>query len=437
MTVVEQLKRAKDFSDQNRFDEKAEILRRLIKERPKEFFIDSAKEGIVGITHRPSGFQLHLLQKQYPYSAQKTACALATFRMYKKALNLDLDLGDTILVGRFKNKPVVVKELGTDELGQPTVNGRKLLSCRLKKKMPKKQKEAADESWIGVDLDGTLAKYDGWKGPDVIGAPIQKMVARVQRAIGRGKNVKIFTARVSGDNTGIARRAIRKWCRQTLGLELPITCIKDRHCTDIWDDIAKKVYKNTGSFQKRAVSYRAENIRKLLLGDRQYPVSYLHGEMDEFNEALESGDRDSIEEELQDVMFASQMLATSRGGKDRRVIGAGGKIKEFLRRRDAAIEMFKERGVPFSVDYLAGGSNLRKPEKIMKFFEAAKKPITPEEAQDFSTRYSEWQPPSAEKAAMGKSACGDMLEYFQDHPGKFEEYKNRQKAKKEKKEKKK
>ena len=100
---------------------------------------------------------------------------------------------------------------------------------------------SSDQEWIGVDLDGTLAKYDGWKGPDVIGAPIPKMVARVQRAIGRGSNIKIFTARVAGDNDGVARRAIRKWCRLHLGLELPVTCVKDRHCREIWDDIAKKV----------------------------------------------------------------------------------------------------------------------------------------------------------------------------------------------------
>jgi hypothetical protein len=27
--------------------------------------------------------------------------------------------------------------------------------------------------WIGVDLDGTLAHYDGWKGIDHIGEPIK------------------------------------------------------------------------------------------------------------------------------------------------------------------------------------------------------------------------------------------------------------------------
>ena len=52
-------------------------------------------------------------------------------------LTLDIDVGDTLLGGRYKNSPMEVKEIGTDELGQPTVNGRKLLSYRIKKKMPK------------------------------------------------------------------------------------------------------------------------------------------------------------------------------------------------------------------------------------------------------------------------------------------------------------
>jgi hypothetical protein len=54
----------------------------------------------------------------------------------KTALDLDIEVGDTLLGGRFKNVPMVVDEIGTDELGQPTVNGRKLLSYRIKKKMP-------------------------------------------------------------------------------------------------------------------------------------------------------------------------------------------------------------------------------------------------------------------------------------------------------------
>ena len=34
--------------------------------------------------------------------------------------------------------------------------------------------------WIGVDLDGTLAHYDGWKGIEHVGPPIPAMLARVK-----------------------------------------------------------------------------------------------------------------------------------------------------------------------------------------------------------------------------------------------------------------
>ena len=39
------------------------------------------------------------------------------------------------MVGKFRNKPVKVKEIGIDELGQPTVNGNPILKFRLPKLM--------------------------------------------------------------------------------------------------------------------------------------------------------------------------------------------------------------------------------------------------------------------------------------------------------------
>jgi hypothetical protein len=53
------------------------------------------------------------------------------------AVSLDIEIGDVILSGRYKNKRKVVTDLGTDELGQPTVNGMKLLAVRIEKKLPK------------------------------------------------------------------------------------------------------------------------------------------------------------------------------------------------------------------------------------------------------------------------------------------------------------
>ena len=88
--------------------------------------------------------------------------------------------------------------------------------------------------WIGVDLDGTLAQYDGWKGTEHIGEPIPLMVQRVKDWLEAGHEVRIFTARVSHDGTEgrvadamVARLAIIAWCNIHIGVQLPITNFKD------------------------------------------------------------------------------------------------------------------------------------------------------------------------------------------------------------------
>lgn len=112
-------------------------------------------------------------------------------------------------------------------------------------------------SWIGVDLDGTLAYYDGWKGPSHIGEPIPLMVSRVKGWIASGKDVRIFTARAwaweylygapkHGDDYEKIIKPIEDWCQQHLGQVLPVTCIKDLACMEIWDDRAVAVEINTG-----------------------------------------------------------------------------------------------------------------------------------------------------------------------------------------------
>ena len=56
---------------------------------------------------------------------------------YENSLNeaivLPVEVGDTILTGRFKNKKVVVKSIGKDEHGMPTINGKKVVTFRLMK----------------------------------------------------------------------------------------------------------------------------------------------------------------------------------------------------------------------------------------------------------------------------------------------------------------
>ena len=44
---------------------------------------------------------------------------------------LDINVGDVILVGKFKNKKMVVKSIGKDKHGMPTINGRKATTFRI------------------------------------------------------------------------------------------------------------------------------------------------------------------------------------------------------------------------------------------------------------------------------------------------------------------
>lgn len=108
---------------------------------------------------------------------------------------------------------------------------------------------ARNGGWIGVDLDGTLAQYEGWQGAAHIGRPVPKMLDRVKEWIAGGVDVRVFTARVSGDNhfeVAQVKEAISDWCKQHVGRSLPITCRKDYAMIELWDDRAVQVQANTG-----------------------------------------------------------------------------------------------------------------------------------------------------------------------------------------------
>lgn len=104
---------------------------------------------------------------------------------------------------------------------------------------------ASSNGWIGVDLDGTLAHYDGWVSTKHIGKPIKKMVSRVKRWLKEGKNVRIFTARVH-DGKASTVKVIEEWCKEQFGVVLPVTNVKDFQMIELWDDRAVQVIPNKG-----------------------------------------------------------------------------------------------------------------------------------------------------------------------------------------------
>ena len=131
---------------------------------------------------------------------------------------------------------------------------------------------ATGKEWIGFDLDGTLAKYDGWKGIENIGEPVKPMVDLIKKLHDEGKVVKILTARVAprelGDGTvgeqyveedvsheyggpqtrnKTATEFIEEWCFENLGFLPPITHEKDHLMLELYDDRVKQVVPNEGT----------------------------------------------------------------------------------------------------------------------------------------------------------------------------------------------
>jgi len=80
-------------------------------------------------------------------------------------ITLPVKVGDTILTGRFKNKKVVVKSIGKDEHGMPTINGKKVVTFRLMKEgfhtIFEDEKEDEKYTHIGYGKYKLKGKEDG------------------------------------------------------------------------------------------------------------------------------------------------------------------------------------------------------------------------------------------------------------------------------------
>lgn len=100
------------------------------------------------------------------------------------------------------------------------------------------------DGWIAVDLDGTLARDDGWFGIAHIGDPVPAMMERVKAWLDEGIEVKIFTARASQKET---IPYIKAWLQKHGLPDLDVTNCKDMNMIELWDDRAIQVTSNTGT----------------------------------------------------------------------------------------------------------------------------------------------------------------------------------------------
>ncbi len=66
--------------------------------------------------------------------------------VFREEITIPIEVGDIILGGKFKNKKVEVKEIGENDKGDPTINGKPLLRFRIPKdKIEKEDKNQARE----------------------------------------------------------------------------------------------------------------------------------------------------------------------------------------------------------------------------------------------------------------------------------------------------
>jgi hypothetical protein len=77
--------------------------------------------------------------KAYPrFDSQIFKLITLKLKKLKECINeeikLNVKVGDTLLMGKFKNKKVIVKSIGEDEYGMPTINGKKAVTFRIPKK---------------------------------------------------------------------------------------------------------------------------------------------------------------------------------------------------------------------------------------------------------------------------------------------------------------
>ena len=100
--------------------------------------------------------------------------------------------------------------------------------------------------WIGVDLDGTLAEYGGWKDQK-IGLVVEPIRDLILDWLEEGEcDVKIFTARLTMVEPKTIINEIQDWLEENGMPRLEVTNVKDHYMVELYDDRAVQVEFNTG-----------------------------------------------------------------------------------------------------------------------------------------------------------------------------------------------
>ena len=144
----------------------------------------------------------------------------------------DIDIGDTILVGRWRNSPAEVKGFGKDKNKQPTVRTTKgaynLYKFRIQKYMPKKKetvKESIDYNKYLLFTPESLpgCEYYGLEIPGFINPPVKG-----ERLILKDHPVVVFSVKTPDDIARGRGGPVAK-SMERRGIGYAVNCLPEGH----------------------------------------------------------------------------------------------------------------------------------------------------------------------------------------------------------------
>ncbi|MAG48451.1 hypothetical protein CMO86_01860 [Candidatus Woesearchaeota archaeon] len=161
--------------------------------------------------------------------------------LWSENIVLPVKVGDTILTGRFKNKKVVVKSIGKDDHGMPTINGRRVVNFRIVKEsfeveFPKDMPMDENSEQVLKALNLGLKKINRkFKGASLDGKTID-----IELHPGHNKDSEIYQIydllkklKIDARKTSIFNESINESVN-----------------TFFYDDMKKYIYKNRGKINK-------------------------------------------------------------------------------------------------------------------------------------------------------------------------------------------
>lgn len=195
-------------------------------------------------------------------------------QIYNEDVNVDVNKGDTILMGKFKNKKVQVKDIGKDQHGMPTINGKQATTFRKIDEMGNKDvhfmniiklyRDSIYRKRINMYLFG---RANMPSNPNAVARELRNMgyddITRMEKEL----NIQVDLSEVSGVTTSTSADVpdgafITKGKKRKLNTEKGEDWYKNGGYTQTDFPIADAIFGDDDA-EERTVKYTIDNLPKV------------------------------------------------------------------------------------------------------------------------------------------------------------------------------